>query len=125
MPRNRYDGCPHIHTNSQLEIPAAGGRLAHRHAPDRRLDCRRAARRRLAQRICGEMSRRVSLRAAGGGETTLDALGPSPVSSTHGEQHMAYGEDVTESRADRATDDFLAMLGHELRNPLAAIASAT
>jgi CheY-like chemotaxis protein len=32
---------------------------------------------------------------------------------------------VTESRADRATADFLAMLGHELRNPLAAIASAT
>src|SRR2546421_1778440 len=122
MPRNRYDGCPHIHTNSQIEIPAAGGRLAQRHAPDRRPDWRRAARRRPAQRICGEMSRRVSLRAAGGGETTLDALGPSPVSSPHGEKHMAC--DVS-SRADRATADFLAMLGHELRNPLAAIASAT
>ena len=34
-------------------------------------------------------------------------------------------EDVTAETANRVRDDFLGMLGHELRNPLAAIASAT
>jgi PAS domain S-box-containing protein len=46
----------------------------------------------------------------------------SPIFGASGEVMyiMHYIEDVTESK-----DDFLAMLGHELRNPLAAIASAT
>jgi len=83
------------------------------------------------------MNHRASLRAAGADETMLDALGPSPLSSRMAitshrsaivlrrtEKHMAA--EVTESiRANRVKDDFLAMLGHELRNPLAAIASAT
>ena len=46
----------------------------------------------------------------------------SPILGASGEviYIMHHVEDVTESK-----DDFLAMLGHELRNPLAAIASAT
>src|SRR5215470_940857 len=54
----------------------------------------------------------------------------SPVLGAFGEVSyiLHHLEDVTDSvtqSARRAKDDFLAMLGHELRNPLAAIASAT
>jgi hypothetical protein len=91
---------PHIHTNSQIEILAVGLCLTHRRARDTRPDWRGAARRRSAHWICGETSGRVSRRAAGAGETMLDALGQvrfhravdheSPFGHcrvTHGETH--------------------------------------
>ncbi|MDI1478351.1 ATP-binding protein [Polyangium sp. y55x31] len=74
---------------------------------------RRARRRAQAERLLAERSRLEAERAAAAARASLAALHESE------ERHRALAEALRE--ADRRKDEFLAILSHELRNPLAPV----
>ncbi|MDC3955887.1 hybrid sensor histidine kinase/response regulator [Polyangium jinanense] len=74
---------------------------------------RRLRQRAQAERLLAERSRLEAERAAAAARASLAALHESE------ERHRALAEALRE--ADRRKDEFLAMLSHELRNPLAPV----
>jgi PAS domain S-box-containing protein len=100
----------------EMLIPEAQRRQHHAH--------RQAYSQEPRPRTMGEGLDLAALRKDGSTFPVDIALGP--LSGEHGTLVSAAIRDVTErKRTERAMRDFLATLGHELRNPMAAISNAT